>query len=175
MSSRFTRAVSFVYRQLLGSALKFGVVGLICYGIDVGIFNVLRLGILGDEHFFQGPIGAKIVSVTISTLASWFGNRLWTFRQDRRQNVLLELVEFGVIAVVGMGISLLCLYVSHYLLGFDTLLADNISTNVIGLVLGTAFRFLLYRFWVYSPRRHDGLAARTARAEIAVSTPSADL
>lgn len=164
-----------LYQQLLRSAFKFGVVGLICYGIDVGIFNVLRLGALGDEHFFQGPIGAKIVSVTVSTLASWFGNRLWTFRENRRKNVALELVEFGAIAVVGMGISLACLYVSHYVLGFTTLLADNISTNVIGLILATAFRFLTYRFWVYGRHRSDGLAARTARADQAAAAASADL
>jgi putative flippase GtrA len=174
LASRFARALVALYRQLIRTALKFGVVGLVCYGIDVGIFNVLRLGVLGDEHFFQGPIGAKIASVTISTLASWFGNRLWTFREDRRKNMVLELLEFSVIAVVGMGISLLCLYISHYLLGFDTLLADNISTNVIGLVFATAFRFLAYRFWVYGRYRSDGLAARRARADDSTDTPSAD-
>ena len=164
-----------MYQQLFRSAFKFGVVGLICYGIDVGIFNILRLGVLGNEHFFQGPIGAKIASVTISTLASWFGNRLWTFREHRRQNVALELLEFSAIAVVGMGISLLCLYISHYVLGYTSLLADNLSTNVIGLVVATAFRFLMYRFWVYGHHRSDGLAARTVRAEEPAGTISADL
>jgi putative flippase GtrA len=148
--------------KLLGSALKFGVVGLICYAIDVGIFNLLRLGVFGNEHFFQLPLGAKIVSVSVSTLASWFGNRYWTFRDHRRENIFLELLEFCAIAVVGMGISLLCLYVSHYLLGYRTLLADNISTNVIGLAIATAFRYLLYRFWVYGHHRADGLTARRA-------------
>jgi putative flippase GtrA len=74
-----------------------------------------------------------------------------------------------------MGISLLCLHVSHYVLGVTTLLADNISANVIGLVLGAASRFLLYRFWAFSPRRYDGLAARTARAESAASSQSVTL
>lgn len=175
MASRFARALVVLYHQLLRTALKFGVVGLVCYGIDVGIFNLLRLGVLGDEHFFQGPIGAKIASVTISTLASWFGNRLWTFREHRRQNVALELLEFSAIAVVGMGISLLCLYISHYVLGYTSLLADNLSANVIGLVFATAFRFLMYRFWVYGHHRSDGLAARTARAEEPAGTISADL
>ncbi|HXD61859.1 MAG TPA: GtrA family protein [Lacisediminihabitans sp.] len=153
MTARITRRIGRLYRELIHSVVKFGVVGLICYGIDVGIFNILRLGVLGTDDFLQGPIGAKVVSATIATLASWCGNRLWTFRQHRRQNALAELVEFCVVAVVGMSISLLCLYVSHFVLGFDSLLADNISSNVVGLVLGTAFRFLSYRFWVYSPRR----------------------
>ena len=36
-----------------------------------------------------------------------------------------------------------------------SVLADNISTNVIGLALGTAFRFTLYRLWVFAPHRGE--------------------
>jgi hypothetical protein len=43
--------------------------------------------------------------------------------------------------------------VSHYLMGLTSPLADNISNNVIGLGLGTLFRFALYRWWVFSPNR----------------------
>jgi hypothetical protein len=57
--------------------------------------------------------------------------------------------------------------VSHYVLGFDNLVADNISGNIVGLFFGTAFRFLLYRFWVYGHHRKDGLTARDHKAEAA--------
>jgi len=165
--ARLVQLIRFLWDRLVRYALKFGVVGLAGYFIDVGIFNALRLGALGGGHFFQGPLGAKIVSVTIATLATWFGNRYWTFREHRRKNFVLELFEFGVVSLGGLGIGLLCLWVSHYLLGFDSLLADNISTNVIGLFLGTAFRFLLYRFWVYGHHRKDGLTALDHKAEAA--------
>lgn len=171
MAIRIPAQIARLYDQLIGYVLKFGTVGLVGYAIDVGIFNVLRLGILGDEHFFQGPIGAKIASVTVSTLATWFGNRYWTFRENRRKNFMLELLEFCTIAVVGMGISLLCLYVSHFVLGFTSLLADNISANVVGLILATAFRFLMYRFWVYGDHRSDGLAARKVASEAQTTAP----
>lgn len=163
MASRISRAISYLYERLIRYALKFGVVGLIGYAVDLSVFNALRLGVFGEGHFFQGPLGAKIISVIIATLVTWFGNRYWTFREHRRENFLLELLEFGAIAAVGMGISLLCLYISHYVLGFTSLLADNISANVIGLVIATAFRFLMYRFWVYGPHRADGLTARRNR------------
>jgi putative flippase GtrA len=171
LASPLVRAVSVVYHQLLKYALKFGVVGLLGYVVDVGIFNALRLGVAGDGHFFQGPIGAKIISSSIAILVTWFGNRYWTFREHRRQNYLLEFLEFGAIAVAGMGINLLCLYVSHYVLGHTSLLADNISANVIGLFIATAFRFVMYRFWVYAPSRSDGLAAGR---ETELSEPRAD-
>ncbi len=162
--SRVTDALAYVYERLIRYALKFGVVGIVGFVIDVAIFNALRLGALGHDNFFQGPIGAKIVSATISTLVAWFGNRYWTFREHRRQNFMLELLEFAGIAVVGIGINLLCLWVSHYVLGFNNLVADNISTNIIGIGLATAFRFLMYRFWVYGPQRADGHTARLNRA-----------
>jgi putative flippase GtrA len=152
-----------MWELILASALKFGVVGLFGYLIDVSVFNALRVGVLGDA-FVDQPLLAKAISVTLSTVATWFGNRYWTFREYRRRNVLLEFVEFGAIAVVGLGIGLLCLWVSHYVLGFTSLLADNISANVIGLVLATTFRFLMYRFWVYGRGRSDSLAVLRANA-----------
>lgn len=161
------RLVRFLWETMIGYVLKFGVVGLAGYFIDVGIFNALRLGVIGTDHFFQSPLGAKIVSVTIATIVTWFGNRYWTFREHRRKNFVLELLEFCVVSIGGLGIGLLCLYISHYVLGFDTLLADNISTNVIGLFLGTAFRFVLYRFWVYGHHRKDGLTARENKTQAA--------
>jgi len=154
-----------MYEFIVKYALKFGAVGLVGFAVDLGLFNLLRLGVFGSEHMFQDPLGAKVISVTVSTLVTWFGNRFWTFREHRRQNVALELVEFAAIALVGMGISLLCLWVSHYVLGFDNLLADNISTNVIGLGIATAFRFLMYRFWVYGHHRTDSLASIARRKE----------
>lgn len=174
MPSRLIALAGLLYEKLLRYVLKFGVVGLAGYFVDVGLFNALRLGVFGGGHFFQGPIGAKIVSAGIATVVTWFGNRYWTFREHRRKNYLLELAEFGVVSVGGILIGLACLWVSHYLLGFTSLLADNISSNLVGLVLGTSFRFLLYRFWVYGHHRADGLTARKHRAEAARMTTFED-
>jgi putative flippase GtrA len=169
--SRVKRAYDYLYERLIRYALKFGVVGLVGYFIDLGISNALWLGFLGTDNFFHSTVGAKIVSASIAMLATWFGNRYWTFREHRRQNFSLELVEFATIAIIGTGISLLCLLFSEYILGLTSLLSKNISGNVVGLVLGTAFRFLLYRYWVYGHHRSDGLTARKQREANAVPTP----
>ena len=167
MITRVLDLARLTWDRLVRYALKFGVVGLVGYVIDVGLFNLLRLGVFGDGHVLQDPIGAKVLSVTVAVLVTWFGNRYWTFREHRRENYLLELLEFAVVAAGGLLIGLLCLWVSHYVLGFDNLVADNISANVVGLLLGTTFRFLLYRFWVYGHHRKDGLSAREHKAEAA--------
>lgn len=134
-------------------ALKFGVVGLIGFVIDVGLFNLLRLGAFGDSAWWQTAIGAKVISTSVAIVFNWIGNRYWTFREHRRRNALLEFLDYTYVSVAGMGIAVGCLWFSHHVLGLDSLVADNISTNVIGLGFGTAFRFVLYRYWVFGHNR----------------------
>lgn len=136
-------------RALIAQFARFGVVGFGGLILDVAVFNLLRLTVLAPEVIHEGPVIAKVFSTSLAIVANWLGNRFWTFGATRRAHVLREGIEFAIVSLGGMGIALGCLWVSHYLLGFTSPLADNIATNVIGLALGTAFRFTLYRFWVF--------------------------
>lgn len=163
-----SRFAKLIYDRLIRYAIKFGIVGILAYIVDVLVFNLLRVGVVGSNTWFQTPLGATVASVTISTVFAWIGNRYWTFREHRRKNYLLELIEYGAVAVVGLAINLGCVWISHYVLGFDSLLADNISRNIIGVGLATLFRFIMYRYWVYGAHRKDGLqAVESRRAEAA--------
>ncbi len=142
-------------RKLFGQFTRFGLVGAIGLVIDIGLFNLLRLTVLSPDELHEGPVLAKIISTTIAIAANWVGNRLWTFREHRGRQLVREGVEFALVSVGGMLIGLACLWVSHYALGFTSVLADNIASNVVGLGLGTAFRFTLYRAWVFAPHRTD--------------------
>ncbi len=148
---RLRALIRSLWEKLIGYAVRFGVVGLACYVLDTAIFNLLRTGALGDG--LREPLTASTAAFAVALVASWIGNRYWTFRNRRRADPWREFAEFAAVAIGGFLIGLLCVWVSHYVLGFQSLLADNIARNVIGLVLGTAFRFLLYRYWVYGNRR----------------------
>jgi putative flippase GtrA len=126
--------------------------------IDVALFNALRLGYFGADGWAQSALGAKTISTTVAIVFNWLGNRYWTFRAHRRRNYLREFAEYVVVSLGGMAISLVCLWFSHHALGLTSLFADNIASNVIGLGLGTLFRFVLYRYWVYGHHRSDGLS-----------------
>ena len=158
MSSRFRSTFARLWHGLLAYVVKFGVVGLIGLVIDVTLFNLLRLGVFGDDQWAQSAIGAKTISTSVAIVFNWLGNRYWTFRAHRRRNYVREFIEYAIVSVGGMLISLGCLWITHHWLGYTSLLADNISTNVVGLALGTAFRFVLYRYWVYGQHRSDGLS-----------------
>lgn len=134
--------------DLIREAAKFGVVGLCALVIDVGLFNVLMYG-GGEGPLYAKPLTAKVISVVAATTFAYFGNRFWTFRHREATGFAREYTLFFVLNGIGMGIALGCLWISHYALGLTTPLADNISANVVGLVLGTLFRFWSYRKWVF--------------------------
>jgi putative flippase GtrA len=141
------------FRVLLMEFIRFGLVGGVGFIVDVGVFNLLRITVLDPSHVHGGPVYAKLISTALAIAINWLGNRFWTFRDRRRSDVLRESIEFVIVSVAGMGIPLLCLWISHYVMGLTSLWADNISSNVIGLGLGAIFRFVLYRVWVFGESR----------------------
>lgn len=147
-------------RSIIGQFTRFGLVGLVGLVIDIGVFNLLRATVLSPEASDEGPLLAKVISVSLAIAANWVGNRYWTFRPHRSARAFREGIAFATVSVGGMLIALGCLWFSHYVLGFQSALADNISANVIGLGLGTAFRFWLYRVWVFAAASASGTPER---------------
>jgi len=134
--------------DLVHQIMKFGVVGLVALVVDVGLFNILRFA-GGEGPLYDKPLTAKVISVIVATTVAYIGNRIWTFSDRGRTSYLREYVLFFVLNGVALLITLSCLWFSHYALGLTSPLADNISANVIGLGLGTLFRFWSYRKWVF--------------------------
>ena len=127
---------------------KFGVVGLAAYIVDVGVFNLLRFS-NESSPFADRPLSAKAVSVSVAIAVAYFGNRNWTYRERTKSSRKAEVAKFLIINAIAMGIALACLGTSHYVLGYTSAAADNISANGVGLVLGTLFRFWGYRHLVF--------------------------
>jgi putative flippase GtrA len=153
-------------QALVHEIAKFGIVGAFAFVIDIGLFNLL---LYGGGPLTDKPLTAKAVSVAVATTFAYFGNRFWTFRHRGRTNMGREYILFFVFNGIAMLISLACLWISHYVLGLDSPLADNISANVVGMALGTLFRFVAYRTWVFPAVPDD--AADRELAERDAATP----
>ncbi len=154
----------------VGRFLLVGGLGLL---VDVGLFNLLRFDLgLGDGQgvLYDKPITAKILSVVAATIVTYAGNRSWTWRDRERTGVVREYTLFVLLNGVAMAIAVLPLAISHYVLGLTSPLADNISANVVGLALGTAFRFFAYRRWVFRAPA-DGVVAASSRSGPHVPRP----
>jgi putative flippase GtrA len=128
--------------HLVRELVKFGVVGAVAFVVDVSLFNVLL-------HITDKPLTSKTLSTVVATTVAYVGNRWWTFRRRSRSGVGREYTLFFLLNGVGLAIALGCLATSHYLLDFTSRLADNIAANVVGLILGTTFRFWSYRRFVF--------------------------
>ncbi|MGH1523662.1 GtrA family protein [Leifsonia sp. L25] len=161
--------------RILPQLIKFGAVGAVGFGVNLVVFNVMLLIVLRNVQ--HATIYSTIIATVIAILTNWIGNRYWAFSGQRQDNAAREGVEFFAVSLVtGTGIPLVCVWVSHYLLGLANPFADNISANVVGLAIGMLFRFALYRWWVYSPARAEAKArnaeARTAGTRNTAARPA---
>ncbi|WP_431246813.1 GtrA family protein [Leifsonia xyli] len=156
--------------RLLPQLIKFGAVGAVGFAVNLVVFNAMLLIVLrGVPH---ATIYSTVIATVIAILTNWIGNRYWAFSGQRQHNAAREGVEFFAVSLAtGTGIPLVCIWVSHYLLGMQSPVADNISANIVGLAVGMLFRFAFYRWWVFSPERAAAGASRaTARAEFSSAT-----
>jgi putative flippase GtrA len=136
------------WRVLLGEVAKFGVVGAINTVVDFAIFNFLHFGpiMLGGKHI--GPLTSQAIATVISATLSYFMNRHWTFRHRARTDLRREYSLFFLLNLVGLAIMEACIGLTRYGFGLDSAVALN-SAKVVGLVLGTLFRFWSYKRWVF--------------------------
>lgn len=135
---------------LRNELLKFGSVGAIAYLVGVGGFNLLVH--IPNAPLADKPISASLISGTFAILVAYIGNRHWTWRHRPKNSLKREVIIFFAVNVVGLGFSALSLGISRYVFDLHSALSDNISANIIGVGLGTLFRFFGYRRWVFPDR-----------------------
>ncbi|MCL6538455.1 MAG: GtrA family protein [Acidothermus sp.] len=160
------KIISALYRRfahLVHEIAKFGIVGFLAFIVDVGLFNVLRSD---GAPLHDKVITAKAISTVVAATFAYFANRHWTWRARMRSGLRREYTLFFVFNAIGLAIAEACLAISHYGLGFHSKLADNISANGIGLVLGTLFRFWSYRRWVFLAVKEPERSEQAAGAAI---------
>jgi putative flippase GtrA len=145
------------WRILVKELSAFGVVGFVNLFVDIGLFNALHFG-LG-----LGPTTAKVLSTGVATTSAYFMNRHWSFSHRARTGLAREYTLFfglnGIALLMGIAIN----DVTYYILSRTDQLSMNIA-NLIGIGIGTIFRFWAYKRWVF-------LAPDTA-AEISDETPA---
>jgi len=136
------RALYERFQVLIHELAKFGIVGAVCLVIDLSIFYGLhtRAGI--------GPLTSKVGSTVVSASCAYAGNRVWSFRHRARSGVGRELTLFMGLNAVGLAIGLAVIGASYYLLDLRSTAATNVA-NLLGIMIGTVFRFFTYKRFVF--------------------------
>jgi putative flippase GtrA len=151
------RGVAIKHRELV----KFGLVGGTTWIIDTAVFLLLKATVLEAK-----PITAKVIAVLVATIASYVLNREWSFRTRGGRERHHEAALFFVISGIGVAVYTAPLAVSRYLLdlkvpGVSLLtqeIADFVSGQIIGVLVGMAFRWWAFRRFVFP---HQDVRKRT--------------
>lgn len=133
----------------------FLIVGGLAFVVDAALFNVLVYGVDGRGIMIDAPVLAKLIAIVVATVVTYIGNRYWTFGSRAITPKFSRYVVFALLNVIAMGLQLGALAFSRYVLGFEGILADNISGTIIGQVLATAFRYFTYDRWVFPDEAPD--------------------
>jgi putative flippase GtrA len=146
--TRLRGTVDVLYREII----KFGVVGAVAFVIDLGGFNLLRATALQGQGtwILSRAVIATIISAAVATAVAWIGNRMWTFRHRRNRPVHHEAMLFALTNGVALLIQAACVGLTNQLVPGPTSLAAENAAKVVGIGLGTLFRFWAYRRFVFS-------------------------
>jgi putative flippase GtrA len=142
------RAVGLVKRHA-GELIRFAGVGGVAYVIDLGLFNLMLLGLDWPDLY------ARIIAAVVAMTVAFFGNRHWTWRERRGSAAAhRQYALYFFFNGIGLLISLACMWANSGLARiwpqiFGTDLAVNIAAMFVGVGLASVFRFFAYRTWVF--------------------------
>ncbi|HTW21596.1 MAG TPA: GtrA family protein [Mycobacteriales bacterium] len=143
MVASWVRRMYETFEHLIHEIAKFGVIGAIAFALTSALSNAFHFGLN------MGPLTSFGLATIIAAVLSYFANRHWTWKDRDQTGVRRELPLFLLLSAVGLVISELPVGFSEYVLGYHSPLAYNISSTLIGTLLGTVWRFWSFRRWVF--------------------------
>jgi putative flippase GtrA len=147
------------WRLLLKEVSAFGVVGGVCFAIDLALFQLLYM------RTDVGAVGAKLIATLVSMTVAYLGHRHWSFSHRARTGVRREYLLFAVINGITLLQGLAIVWFVRHPLGQESALVLQMA-NVASIALGTVIRFLSYRRWVF-PSAGTANSARIRPREVA--------
>lgn len=149
---RERRAIAWI-RARAGVLTRFGVVGVLGIVVNLGVFNLLRLGPLGPDDAVGGNddrvVTAKVIATVLSIGVAWVAHRGWTFKGKRRHRPSKELMLFSSVNAVALVLEAGFVALTHHGLGWTSWLADNLS-SLAGIGMGTIARYVGFTAFVFS-------------------------
>ncbi|MGW2650402.1 GtrA family protein [Streptomyces sp. NPDC001393] len=126
--------------------VKFGIVGGSGVLVNFLIFNLLLHG-LGWQ-----AMTATVLASCIAMATNYLGFRFFAYR-DRSSRTRRQIILFFVFSGLGVVMEVGLFWVGYHGLGLHSVLASNVA-KALSIVLASAFRFLVYRTWVFQQDAH---------------------
>lgn len=147
---------SAVAKDHLRPTTLFLLVGGVVFLLDTAMYNLLVFWSpsqgWGAGLMHGTPLTAKVLTIAVASCLTYLGNRLLTFGDRPRPDTTRSIMMFILVNLIAAGLQLSCLAFSRYVLGLDSVLADNISGALVGQVVSTSFRYVTYGRLVFPKR-----------------------
>jgi len=145
-------------RRIGEEAARFSAVNVVATAVALVIFNLLAHGIPGVHT--PGPLNAWpltswFLANCVGMAISFYGSRNFAFKHRKPSGPGGGALIYVVINLVSFVIPMSCLWITRNVIGWDSVLADNVSANLVGAFLGMLFRFWAFRRFVF--KRHGGV------------------
>ena len=138
-------------RRLSAEVARFSAVNVVATAVAVFLFNMIVHGVKG---WFDGPLHGHVILAylmanSVGMFVSFYGSRHYAFRHRHAAGPGGGMPTYVAINLASFVIPVSCLWVTRNVFGWDTIYADNMSGNVVGALLGNAYRFWAFRRFVF--------------------------
>lgn len=134
-------------KPIVHQFIKYALVGGLNVLIHVAIFNVLSF--LGVH-----PLVANAAGFFFASINSFIWNKLWAFRDERRDAVVRQYLVFVFFTIVGLGLHSATFALWRIPLSGRGAVGNNLAL-LLALPVSVIWNFTCYRLWTFKPRVVD--------------------
>jgi putative flippase GtrA len=146
-------------RHLWHEVAKFGIVGGLGFVVTEVGFNVFHF----DAKL--GLLTSNVLATAMAAIVTFAGNKYWTFRHRAGHGTRKETIIFIALNGVGVLIQYACVWITQNVFGTTDKYLLNVAL-LIGIGLGTLFRFWSYRKWVWGKTQGEPPAEPSPRGDL---------
>lgn len=137
-------------KKLISQFLKFGVVGIIAFFIDWGLFNIILITgswLYGEEFATQEwfTLIATTIGFTVSVIFNYLASMKYVFTHKENLSRTKEFIIFLILSLIGLGINNLAVWFFAYICPwpFDAiqLFKDNVA-KIIATAIVMMWNFI---------------------------------
>ncbi|AXE86335.1 GtrA family protein [Streptomyces sp. Go-475] len=148
LSEERAAAPALPVKRVVLEVVNFAVVGGSGVAVNFLVFNVLLHGL----HW--AAMVATVLASLVAMGSNYLGFRYFTYR-DRASRTRRQIVLFFVFSGIGVAMESGLFFAGYHGLGLAGPVESNL-VKAVSIVLASAFRFLVYRTWVF---QHDARRA----------------
>ncbi|WP_329300002.1 GtrA family protein [Streptomyces sp. NBC_00659] len=133
-------------RRIVLEVARFAVVGGSGVAVNILFFNLALHGLT------WAPMAATVVASCVAMGTNYLGFRYFAYR-DRASRTRRQIALFFAFSGLGVAMESVLFYAGYHGLGMSGPLGSNIA-KALSIVLASAFRFVVYRTWVFQHARN---------------------